>query len=201
MENKRPDPSISYEDALSLASKGMLSEAVIEAMRTEIIRCERGGASLLLHLLDVRINLGVALMQLGNQNSNPIGLYGESEQFFLSVLKVHPEQDAALKNLESVRKNRQLRGLDPLESNDGQLKQKGHHEHEWIPKIFQDLYHERPPRTPSRFFSNTKSMETAICTSARKSEKSERLLTIGIPTVPREGNPQYLSQTLNAIIN
>jgi len=189
---------MSYDEALQLASKGMLSEAVIEAMRAEKIRTEQGGPSLLFHSLEVRINLGVALMQLGNHNSNPIDLYNESEQIFLSVLRVHPEFDSALQNLKAVRKNRQLRGGGSLDSNGGHLKQKPHHEHKWIPEFLKDLKRDTPPRTPSNFFSTGGSIEMPSCTSA---PKSERLLTIGIPTVPREGNQQYLSQTLNAIIN
>ncbi len=115
-------------------------------------------------------------MQLGNQNPNPTHLYNESEQLFLAVLEVNPEMDLAAQNLESVRRNRKLRGLPPLK--------------------YQN--YDKPPRKPTKFLEMPRSTETSTCTSI---PSSNRLLTIGIPTVPREGNPNYLSQTLNAIIN
>jgi hypothetical protein len=99
-----------YTEALSLAYQGVLTDAVLGAMRNEILQVENAGSySQLLRSCEVRINFGIALMQLGNQSPDPFGLYDESENIFLDVLKMLPGHEAAIRSLGAVQRNRLIR--------------------------------------------------------------------------------------------
>ena len=183
---------ISYAEALSLASRGILTEAVLRSMRNEISRAEKEGPSKSMHLFDARINLGVALMQLGNQSPNPSKLYDESENLFLSILKLHPEYEPAIRNIGIVRKNRRIRAGVAI---DDDSRNEERHQALLIPT------RTRRNKTAGARLSLSSTMQDekqAACTNAKKSKR--RFLTIGIPTVPRANDQHYLTQTLNAII-
>ena len=98
---------MSYFEALEQATSGNLSDEVLNAMRRE---SRRGSGTS--EQLQVKVNLGVALLQAGNRATKPAdynSLYQESEEIFLSVLAVDSGNEFAQENLAVVRKNRNIR--------------------------------------------------------------------------------------------
>ena len=74
----------------------------------------KGGPSW--YVEQVKINLGVSLLQLGNLAWDPnvySPLYVESEAVFLSVLEINSQSEAAQANLNSVRRSISLRPQAP----------------------------------------------------------------------------------------
>jgi hypothetical protein len=104
---------LSYAEALRMAQSGRMDNAVADAIRQELAVIESSGPGDLSdpnnRLLEVRVNLAVALMQLGNKAAVYGLLYDESEAILVSVLKLVPSHSGAKENLERLRKNRQLR--------------------------------------------------------------------------------------------
>ena len=185
---------MSYSEALSLANRGIFTETVLQTMRNEIRGSENAGPASRIHFFDTKINLGVALMQMGNQRPDALDLYDQSEQLFMSVLKEHPEYEAASKNLEAVRRNKKLRFPDQVNNNT---------KFDSDPTstvIRNGAGRGRPQIELIKTLPITTPVHGEDLPSCRHTEKAERWLTIGIPTVPRRGNPQYLTKTLNAIL-
>ena len=95
--------------------QGVIDGSVISAFRNEVRKAELSGP--INYLVDVKINLGVSLLQLANNAWDPVDysrLYRESEQIFLSTLELYPGHQGATQNLASVRKNIGLRDKPPL---------------------------------------------------------------------------------------
>ena len=90
---------------MRLAVEGKVSKAVVDAMREELANTTSANNAASWYAQQVEVNLGVALLQLGNAAWDAkvyISLYRESEEHFLSVLHVNPQNDFAAKNLRSV---------------------------------------------------------------------------------------------------
>ena len=109
-------PTMLYEDALVRAVQGTVDGFVIDAMRAEILRAAGDPAAPPEHLLSVKVNLGSALMNLGNraEAEEADSIYAESEQVLLSVLAMDPGHALAAENLRRVLQNRALRAQDLL---------------------------------------------------------------------------------------
>ena len=188
--------AISYSESLSLASRGILSESVFKAMRNEILEAEKAGPSSVMHLFNVKINLGVAYMQFGNQNPDPGYWYDESEKLFMAVLNIHPEFEPAIKNLAAVRRNRRVRAGISIDG-DSKIEEQGSTQ-----KLFpvsNDA--RRSAKADSRRSILSKIESEGQNTCIDKGRGSPRFLTIGIPTVPRIGGQRYLTQTLSSILD
>ncbi len=107
---------MSYAEAMHMARSGRVDDAVADAIRQEHAAVESNGpgdpSDPDNRLLEIKVNLAVALMQLGNQAGVPAvygRLYAESENVLLSALRLVPDHAGAEQNLEMLRKNRQLR--------------------------------------------------------------------------------------------
>ena len=110
LPKKNTVAQLSYAKALRLAQRNKVDRRVVNAMRVEHANSEE--SSPVYHRVEVKVNLGVALMQLGNSVANPkeySRIYDESESLFLSALILHPGNKGAEQNLAAVRKNRSLR--------------------------------------------------------------------------------------------
>jgi hypothetical protein len=95
---------------LKLAQQGKVNRGVVNAMRKEHLKAEKSGP--IYYSVEVKVNLGVALLQLGNSSPDPhiySPIYDESESLFLSALKLHPDHSGAKENLDSVRNNKRVR--------------------------------------------------------------------------------------------
>ena len=102
-------PSFTYANALQLAVQGDLSSQVLDALQKEHELADMSGPSE--HLLNVKINLGVSLLQLGNRVPEPACLahYKQARDLFTAALKLDPQHSLAIENLQSANKNIQLR--------------------------------------------------------------------------------------------
>ena len=101
--------SFTYANALQLAVQGDLSSQVLDALQKEHELADLSGPSE--HLLNVKINLGVLLLQLGNRVPEPACLahYKQARDLFTAALKLDPQHSLAIENLQSANKNIQLR--------------------------------------------------------------------------------------------
>jgi tetratricopeptide (TPR) repeat protein len=102
---------LTYDDAIAAARGGRIDLAVVEAMRREDATLEMEGEYLVRHV-DVKANLGAALLDLGNQATDPAeyeALYAESEEVLRYALELNPDSQGAKENLEGVRRNVQAR--------------------------------------------------------------------------------------------
>ena len=101
--------SFTYANALQLAVQGDLSSQVLDALQKEHELADLSGPSE--HLLNVKINLGVLLLQLGNRVPEPACLahYKQARDLFTAALKIDPQHSLAIENLQSANKNIQLR--------------------------------------------------------------------------------------------
>ena len=160
-------------------------------MRNEILEAEKAGPASAVYSFDVRINLGVAFMQLGNQSPGPFLMYNESENMFLSVLKVHPEYEPANRNLAAVRRNKRIRAGIEMDDDSKEASQQVKKK----PKV-----HSVSRAKPS-WGESIDTLIRSASTTCTDSKHAERFLTIGIPTVPRAGGQRYLTQTLSAIMH
>ena len=105
-------PFLSYESALEMAYTGSIDDKIIESMRIELQKAELSGQ--MSRVLDVKTNLGVGLLNLGNLAVDKAiyeRLYNESEELFVSALILHPGKEIIEENLATVRKNRSKRQL------------------------------------------------------------------------------------------
>ena len=103
--------TLSYEEALASAVQGRVDESVVRSFREEHARAMKGGNAGAEHLLSVKINLGVALLNQGN-HADPfkfVESYKESEQMFMSILAMRPGHEHASRNLATVRNNLLMR--------------------------------------------------------------------------------------------
>lgn len=184
-ENEQPKKSLanparswmSYGEALHLAVNGHIFPGVIQAMKRELSRAE--ATNNMEYINQIKVNIGVGLMQLGRRifyANKYAGLYEESEKYFLSVLSVDPRHELAKSNLESVRRNKNGRQGPDLSE---------------------------PIMTDQSLRNDTNQLDSAndVCRRSRQSDPAfvKRWLTIGIPTISRPGNPEYLLETVNAI--
>ena len=100
---------LDYSEALRRAMQGETGRDVMEAIRGEHDRAERAGAP---HLVDVKINLAVALLRTANQDPDPASYgraYQQSEELLAAALALHPGHGGVAANLEAVRRSRQVR--------------------------------------------------------------------------------------------
>jgi hypothetical protein len=93
--------------------QGNMNSDILDAMRFEHFQATKDGS--VDHLVKVKLNLAVALIDDANRLDNRdlsqnLKLYGESEQLLLSILERDPTHPGALLNLNTTRKNRDLRG-------------------------------------------------------------------------------------------
>ena len=96
---------MSYGEAMQRAMQGQLDEFAVAAMRNEHDRAERAGHAD--HLVSIKLNLGVALINLGNRAGleRAYEMYRESEAMFLSAQALQPANELLARNLEAVRNN------------------------------------------------------------------------------------------------
>ena len=176
---------MSYGEAMNLALHGHIFKGVIDAMKRELFKAEATGN--VGYINQIKVNLGVGHMQLASRvfySNIYVQLYNESEKYFLSVLNSDPTNEFARSNLAVVRKNRGSR--------EGE-------ESEWRQPV---LPVEKQGRALTSRASTTQDKhDRCISGSTKDGVLVDRWLTIGIPTVPRRGDPDYLQQTLNAIIS
>ena len=185
---------MSYAEAINLAAHGHVFRGAINVMRNELLKAERDG--LVEHALGVKVNLGVALLQMGNRVFCPayyMPMYRESEELFESALRTHPANELVHSNLAAVRGNRDMRPVTDPAGN----------------------FRPPPPPPEAPFLPAHPSRSTlgseggalgsvppscaAVAVGCAGAGQTRRWLTIGIPTVPRRGNADYLAQTVDAI--
>jgi len=179
---------MSYSEAMNLAMNGNIFQGIVDAMKRELLRAERSGD--FGYINQIKVNIAVSLMQLAARTYYPkmyMQMYFESEKYLLSVLSVDPGHELANSNLASVRRNRDYR--DPKD----------------------EIQPSEPPKVPleKQQRSGGSAPEKKHAASGLASQCGsegqcngifgKRWLTIGIPTVPRRGDPDYLNQTINAI--
>jgi hypothetical protein len=176
---------MSYNEAMNLAMNGNIFQGMIDAMKRELVNAERSGD--FGYINQIKVNIAVGLMQLAARNYYPkmyMQMYAESEKYLLSVLSVDSGHELAKKNIETVRRNRDYRA----------------------PK--DEIQPSEPPRVPlekeQRAAPGKKHATAEFASECSSSGQcsgnfGKRWLTIGIPTVPRRGDPDYLNQTVNAI--
>ena len=96
------------------ALRGEVGPAIVGALRRAGARAAAAGEEA--HAADVHVNLGVALMRMGNGAPGPAEyrrLYRESEAALAAALALRPGHAGAAANLERVRANARIRaGLD-----------------------------------------------------------------------------------------
>ena len=98
-----------YPEALQLAFLGETSQMIVDSMLQEHHKAEKNNAE---NLIDIKINLGVALLRLGNQMTDPGSfsrLYQQSELILSSALSMHPGHSMVEGNLEAVQRNYRIR--------------------------------------------------------------------------------------------
>ena len=176
---------MSYNEAMNLAMNGNIFQGIVDAMKRELVNAERSGN--FGYINQIKVNIAVSLMQLAARNYYPtmyMRMYSESEKYLLAVLRVDPGHELAKKNLESVRGNRDHRA----------------------PK--DEIEPREPPKVPlekqkraAHEKKHTAAESVSKCSSTGQCHENfgKRWLTIGIPTVPRRGDPDYLNQTIKAI--
>jgi hypothetical protein len=168
-----------------LAMNGYIFQGIVDAMKRELVQAERSGD--FGYINQVKVNIAVSLLQLATRITYPkvyMQMYAESEKYLLSVLSVDPGQEFAQKNLAAVRRNMDLRDpKDEIQPRDP-------------PKVPLEKQQRSAPEK-----QNTAANLKAECRSTEQGDaiNGKRWLTIGIPTVPRRGDPDYLLQTVNAI--
>ena len=108
-ESQQTKSDITYEQALERASNGFTDFEIINAIKAELKRSEGSSTE---HAVDVKINLGAALLNMGN-NAGDLStyeqLYLESESVLHSVLASHPGHKGAEQNLAAVLRNMRMR--------------------------------------------------------------------------------------------
>jgi hypothetical protein len=183
--SKKTESLMSYNEAMNLAMNGYIFQGIVDAMKRELLKAEISGD--VGYINQIKVNSAVSLIKLGGRIDFPkkyMEMYSECEKYLLSVLSVDPRHEFAIKNLESVRRNRHLR--DPKD----------------------EIQPSEPPRVPleKQPSFTPENKHTAANLEFECSSKGQchgnfgkRWLTIGIPTVPRRGDPDYLNQTVNAI--
>ena len=173
--------NMSYSEALHLATHGHIFRGILNAMKCELVKAELYGD--LGYIIQIKVNLGVAHMRLASRIFYPnvyMKLYSESEKYFLSVLDHDPGHQLAKDNLAICRKNKEIR---PAE------------EPEWPTATL-------PVQSPFRpSVVSADSQRLYVSGETDETGFGRRWLTIGIPTVPRRGNPDYLQRTVSAIIS
>ena len=106
---------MSYSEALSLAMSGTLNNDILDVMRRENLLAEDSGS--ILYQVEAKVNLGVALLQLGNrspEHSEYMRYYRESEDILLAALRLVPTDSSAQSNLMAVRKSVSVRSPVPV---------------------------------------------------------------------------------------
>jgi hypothetical protein len=101
---------MSYSEALDLAVSGTINKDILQVMRDEVQRAAITGPDS--YRVRVMVNLGVALLQLGNGSPDQVdytAYYRESEDVLVAALKLNPSDANAQSNLESVRTSLRIR--------------------------------------------------------------------------------------------
>jgi hypothetical protein len=118
---------LSFNEALHLARNGMSYIAVVDALRYEYKKIENSAPQST--VLDIKINLAVALLDCANQSPKYDvynQMYEESQSLLESVLRVQASNSLAAENLSALRKNRAMRATAaPLEHRKKEIEASG----------------------------------------------------------------------------
>jgi len=98
--------SMTYDEALRLASQRKVDKTVLAVMRREVeYAIDLSGPD---RVVGLRANLGAALLDAANKSPDPAEftrLYKEVESVSAAALAIDPNNDAAKTNMENARKN------------------------------------------------------------------------------------------------
>jgi hypothetical protein len=108
----RRGAKLEYDAALKAAMRGRLDGPVLDALRAEHDAAEAAAAPVY-RRVQARINLGVALLNVGNRAGTPETFgpaYEESERLLEGAARLNPTHAEAASNLAAVRRSREARG-------------------------------------------------------------------------------------------
>ena len=102
--------ALSYSEALQRAMTGDVGDNILEVLRFEHAQAQLDIAQQDL-LVEIKINLGVALLQRGNISHAPdcFAYYEQALELFTAVLALQPGHSQAASNLKAARGNILLR--------------------------------------------------------------------------------------------
>ena len=191
--------------ALELARQGRVSRATATALHRALLRAERSCAAGAppAAARAARINLAAALITWGRRSRRPARMHRKSERLLLAALREDPSDALALANLAVLKANRRLRAAESAAS--ARAAEKGEQVKEeregesGLGSCASDP--DRACKKPTPKYLHAESQDGLHTPRADdpRGDGRRRWLAIGVPTVPRQGDPGYLARTLRAI--